>query len=664
MRGKFRVVFLFCLLAILSCARLRAQITSSTMYGQVTDATGAAVPGAQVSVSNTDTNLTRALETNSAGEYRIELLPVGSYRVEITKAGFKKVVLAGVVLQINVPARVDAMMQLWNVSKSITVTESVPLINTTSAEIGRTIENEEIKNLPLVNRNAYQLLELTPGVQNSTFNAGQPNPVITLGYPEQRTFINGGVDGGAGSVSYYLDGGINMTGLRNTGNILPNPDAIQEYRVETSNYDAEYGKMSSGVITVLTKSGTNKLHGSLFEYWRDSALNANFWNSKLPTAPLRRNQFGGTLGGPIIRDKTFFFVSYQGLRQLSSFFFNNAVVPTAAERAGDFTGVVTALPSQYTCGSATVICPSLLDPTAQKLLNPSGTSTGFPTIPVANVGTTGWQGTTASPYNPDEFIVKLDHNLTSNQRLSGSYFYTSGTNEVPPLNSTSGQPNGNIPWAVQQFNWRQQNLNISDTWTATPSLVNQVWLGYTRNFGGRLNLPATSLADLGSEFTIQGTPSLPNISISNLFTLSQAIAGPLAGTNFYSVRDVVSYSRGRHSISFGGEETLDKDIQQTLLNNYGVFGFSGTNIKDAVSAKTVAVPALANFVMGLPTSISQDAPVTGYTNSWSTGLFVQDNFRIFPRLTLNLGLRWDIQTPPTDPQNRGTSFEVGQQSIA
>jgi hypothetical protein len=664
MRGKFGVVFLFFLLAILSSARLRAQITSSTMYGQVTDATGAAVPGAEVSVSNTDTNLTRTLETNSAGEYRIELLPVGSYRVEITKAGFKKVVLAGVVLQINVPARVDAMMQLGNVSESITVTESVPLINTTSPEIGRTIENEEIKNLPLVNRNAYQLLELTPGVQNSTFNAGQPNPVITLGYPEQRTFINGGVDGGAGSVSYYLDGGINMTGLRNTGNILPNPDAIQEYRVETSNYDAEYGKMSSGVITVLTKSGTNKLHGSLFEYWRDSALNANFWNSTLPTPPLRRNQFGGTFGGPIIKDKTFFFVSYQGLRQLSSFFFNNAVVPTAAERAGDFTGVVTALPSQYTCGSATVICSSLLDPTAQKLLNPSGASTGFPTIPVSNVANNGWQGTAPSPFNTDEFMIKLDHNLTANQRLSGSYFYTTGENTVPPLNSTSGQPNGNIPWAIQSFNWTQHNLNLSDTWTLRPNLINQVWIGYTRNFGGRLNLPSTSLGDLGSEFTIQGPHSLPQITVTGFFTAASAIAGPLAGSNFYTVRDVASWSHGRHTITFGVDETLDKDIQQTLLNNYGVFGFNGTNIKDSVSGKTIAVPALANFVMGLPTSLSQDTPVTGYTNSWSTGLFVQDNFRIFPRLTLNLGLRWDIQTPPTDPFNRGTSFEAGVQSTA
>jgi hypothetical protein len=260
----------------------------------------------------------------------------------------------------------------------------------------------------------------------------------------------------------------------------------------------------------------------------------------------------------------------------------------------------------------------------------------------------------------------VDHSLTSNQRLSGSYFYTSGNNQVPPLNSSTGQPNGNVPWDVQQFTWRQQNVNLSDTWTARPNLANQFWLGYTRNIAGRLNLPGTSLGDLGSEFTVQGPHSLPQITVSGLIAFSgaSAIAGPVAGSNFYSVRDVVSYTRGRHSISFGGDETLDKDIQQTLLNNYGVFAFNSTNIKDAVSGKTVAVPGFANFVMGLPTSVSQDAPVTGYTNSWSTGLFIQDNFRIIPRLTLNLGVRWDIQTPPTDPLNRGTSFQVGEQSTA
>src|ERR1700686_223898 len=562
MREKFGVAFFFCLLAILSSGRLGAQITSSTMYGQVTDATGGAVAGAQVSVSNTDTNLTRTLETNSAGEYRIELLPVGNYKVEITKTGFKKVVLAGVVLQVNVPARVDAMMQLGNLSETITVTESVPLINTTSPEIGRTIENEEIKNFPLVNRNAYQLLELTPGVQNSTFNAGQPNPVITLGYPEQRTFINGGVDGGAGSVSYYLDGGINMTGLRNTGNILPNPDAIQEYRVETNNYNAEYGKMSSGVITVLTKSGTNAYHGQLFDYWRTDALNAAPWNSTVGTPPLRRQQFGGTFGGPIKKDKTFVFGSYQGLRQLSSTLFTGATLPTAAEAGGNMAGLLPAgasLPSQYTCGSPTVICSSLLDPVARKLL----TSSVFPNIPTGV--TSGFQAVAPSPYNTDEFLIKVDHNLTRKQRLSASYFYASGNNTVPPLNSTSGQPNGNIPWDVQLFSWRQQNVNLSDTWAVSPAFANQLWVGYTRNIAGRVNLPGASLGDLGSEFSIQGPHSLPQISVTGFFTAASAIAGPVAGSNFYNVRDVISYTHGRHSLSFGGDETLDKDIQQTLL---------------------------------------------------------------------------------------------------
>jgi hypothetical protein len=662
MRARSQVAIIFCWVALLFPLGLRAQVTTTMIYGRVTDSNGGTIANAQVSITDTGTNLSRTAQTNTEGEFRFEFLPVGNYKAEITAQGFKRFIRTDIVLDVNVPARIDAVLQLGDVSQTVTVTEGVSLVDTTSPEIGRTIENHEVSNLPLVNRNLYQLLTLTPGVQNSSFNPGQPNPVITLGYPEQRTFINGGVDGGAGSVSYYLDGGINMTGLRNTGNILPNPDAIQEFRVETNNYDAAYGKMSSGVITVLTRSGTNDFHGSLFEYWRDGILNANNWNSVLPTPPLRRNQFGGTIGGPIRKDKTFFFFSYQGLRQLSSLFFTGATVPTAAERTGDFTGVVKSLPSQYTCGSPTKVCPALLDPVAQKLLNSANAPAAFPTIPTANFGATGWQGNAISPYNTDDFLVKVDHDLTRNQRLRASYFETSGNNLVPPLNSTTALPNGNLPWDVQKFNWRQHNVNLSDTWSVNPNLINEAWFTYTRNFGGRLNLPATSLGDLGSAFTPQGPPSLPQISVTGFFTMASAIAGPVAGTNFYSVRDVATYNHGRHALSFGAEISLDKDLQQTLLNNYGVFGFNNTKIKDAKTGANDTVPALVNFEMGLATSASQDVPVTGYTNSWITGFFVRDNFRILPRLTLNLGLRWDIQTPPTDPENRGTSFELGQQS--
>lgn len=634
--------------------------------GTIRDKNTTAVPGVRVIVTNIDTNSSRSTTTNAEGEFRIDFLPVGNYEAAISFGGLNEVIQRDMRLELGAPIELDITLDTRVASSKITVTGDAPLVNTTSVEIGRTIENQEIVNMPLVNRNAYQLLELTPGVQSSSFNPGQPNPVITLGYPEQRTFINGGVDGGVGSVSYYLDGGINTTGLRNTGNILPNPDAIQEYRVDTNSYDAAYGKASSGVVTVITKSGGNGYHGDLFEYWRNDVLNANNWGSIQPKPPLRRDQFGGTFGGPIKKDKAFFFVSYQGLRQLSSFFFTGGTVPTAAERTGNLTGLVAALPSQYTCGSPTIVCASLLDPVAQKLLNPTNVATSFPTIPVANVGATGWQGTSSSLFNTDEVLIKLDWNITQEQHLSGSYFYTMGNNSVPPLGSATGLPIGNIPWDVQQFSWRQQDLNVSDTWMPTSALVNQAWLGYTRNFGGRVNLPDISLGDLGSEFTIEGPHSLPQISVQGplAFTAASAIAGPAAGTNFYSVRDVARYSHGRHTISFGGEEILEKDVQQTLLNNYGVFTFSNTNVTDAVTGAKIQVPGIALFLMGLPTAISQDAPVTGYTNSWSSGLFAQDNFRLFRNLTLTLGMRWDISTPPTDPENRGTSFRVGEQSIA
>lgn len=603
---------------------LEAQVTTTTLFGRVTDATGAPLVGARVTATNKDTNLTRAAQTGADGEYRMELLPVGNYSLEVSNAGFKKFVSNGIVLEVNVPARVDAPMEIGEVSQTVTVTGGAPLVNTTSAEVGRTVENAEVVNLPLVNRNVYQLLTLTPGVQYNSTQFGQPS--IVLGYPEQRTFINGGVDGGAGSVSYYLDGGINMTGLRNTGNILPNPDAIQEFRVETNNYDAEYGKMSSGVINVITKSGSNDFHGSLFEFTRNNDLNANFWGSKLPQPPGQRNQFGGTVGGPMIKDRTFFFFSYQGLRQLNNAFLTGATVPTTAEAQGIFPS---ALPSQYTCtGNPDQLCPALRDPVATRLINASGGATSFPTIPSPNVGASGWQGTARAPFNADDFLVKLDHNLTSDHLLGVSYFETSGNSSTPPLNSTTLQPSGNIPWDIQQYTWRQQDLNLSDTWTVSPKLVNQAWFTYTRNFGGRLNLPATSLGDLGSDFTIQGPNSLPQVTVTGFFTGASAIAGPVAGTNFYSVRDVATYNRGRHSIAFGVEESLDKDIQQTLLNNYGVFGFNSTKVTDAVSGSSLTVPALANFELGLPTSVSQDVPVTGYTNSWSTGLFAESGIAL------------------------------------
>jgi outer membrane receptor protein involved in Fe transport len=654
----------FAVLALLVAIPLLAvaQVTTATLVGTITDPGGAIMPGAQITARNIDTGLTRTVTSGEDGSYRIEFLPVGNYALEVTTSGFKKAYIGDIVLRINDTIRVDVPLTVGQVTETVTVTETPATINTSTAEIGTTIQSADIASLPLVERNVFTLLDLTPGVQsnnNGVSTASTGTSSFILGYPEQRTLINGGTDGGTGSVNYYLDGGINMTNLRNTGNILPNPDAIQEFRVQTNSYNAEYGRYASGIINVITKNGTNKFHGSVFEFVRNTVFNANDWGSQLARAPFHRNQFGATIGGPIKQDKAFFFFSYSGLRQRTSSFLSGARVPTALERAGNFTLSPTkptdpSTNAPFVCNGVThVICPNRIDPVARKIIDDY--------IPQSNVtlpnGNAGWQGNIPTPFNFNEYLGKMDYQYNAAHRLSVSYFNTGGT-------STTRAGSPNVPWSVQDSTWRQHSVNASDVWVISATKVNQMWLTFSRNFGGRINSPATSLTDLGSLFTIQGTPNLPQITVTGYFTLGQQIGGPVAGTNLYSVRDVFSWIKGNHSLKFGGEISLNKDIQETLLNNYGVFTFNaGSTARVAAPGVTAAAGnAYADFLIGIPSAVSQDAPVTGYTNSWYTAVFVQDDFRIRPRLTLNLGLRWDVQTPPTDPYDRVVNYVPGQKS--
>jgi hypothetical protein len=623
-----------------------AQMTTATIVGTITDRSGGALPGATVTARNLDTGFTRSVPAGQDGAYRLEFMPIGRYVVEVVLDGFKTASRSGIVLQVTDTARVDVSLEIGGFAESVTVEAAPPLVNTTTAEIGRTVEAASIVSLPLVDRNVYTLLDLTPGVQsnnNGVASASTGTSSLVLGFPEQRTLINGGVDGGTGSVNYYLDGGINMTGLRNTGNILPNPDAIQEFRIQTNSYNAEFGRFASGVIDVVTKSGTNQYHGSIFDFVRDGRWNAKDWGSALNTPPMDRKQYGGVIGGPLKQDRTFFFVSYSGWRQNTSTLLNTAVVPTALERTGDFSAsavkpVDPATGQLFACnGVVGVVCPNRLDPVAMKIINTY--------VPLANVPGNIWQGYVSSPYDSDELLVKVDHQVTGAHRFTGSYFTTAGTNTV-------AAGTGNLAWASQQADWRQHNINLSDTWVVSNSRINQAWVTYSRNLGGRLNLPQTSLGDLGSAFTIQGAPSLPQITVNGYFTLSNAIGGPTAGGDFYSARDVFSWTTGRHAFKFGGELSLNKTVQDTLLNNYGVFTFNNSVTKNA----------LADFLVGIPSAVTQDAPVTAYWRSWYTALFAQDDFRIHPRVTLNLGLRWDVQTPGTDRRNRVSTYVPGQPS--
>jgi Carboxypeptidase regulatory-like domain len=635
-----------------------AQTTTAVIVGTIADSSGSPVSGAGVTARNTETGLTRTVTTGADGNFRLEFLPVGNYVIDVTAtSGFKKASRTGIVLAVGDTSRVDITLEVGAVTEEVTITDAPPEVNTNSPELGRTVLTREIENLPLVERNVYALLDLTPGVQSnntgvSTASAGTNNNV--LGFPEQRTLINGGTDGGTGSVSYYLDGGTNMTNLRNTGNVAPNPEAIREFKVTTNSYNAEYGRFASGVINVITKSGTNKFTGSLYEYVRNDKFNANEYGSILSRAPYKRNQFGGSIGGRIIKDRTFFFGTYSGLRQRQSRFLSGATIPSAAFRNGDFSSLITtANPNPVrdpatgtTLATATpfagaIIPASRFDPVALRILQ---------SIPVSNAtnpnGSPGWQGNVPLPTNTDEFLVKVDHQLNEPQRLSFSYFTTSGNQTIFP-------GNGTLPWATQDFSWRQHNANLSHVWVIGQDKINQAWLTYTRNFGGRLNNPGKTLRDFGSTFSPQGLGSLPQITVNGFFTLSNAIGGPTAGTNLYSLRDVFSWNKGKHSLKIGGEITLNKDIQDTLLNNYGTAAFAANNATGN---------AFADFLLGIPSGFTQDAPVTALTNTIYTALFLQDDIRVKSNLSLNLGFRWEVQTPPTDPQNRFTNYVPGQKS--
>jgi hypothetical protein len=635
----------------LAITNLALAQTTATIFGTVSDASGATLANATITATNIETNVARKTTSASDGDYSLTFLPVGPYRVEVDASGFKKFEQTGVILEVNRNARVDAKLQLGNVSETVEVTADASQVETSRPALGFTIQNEDIENLPLVNRDVYSLLTLTPGVDTT----GQASD--SFGAPMQVTLLNGSPNSGIGSVNYTMDGGSNMSGLRNTGNVAPNPDAVQEFRAITNSYSAEYGRFAGGVVDMVTKSGTNRFHGSLFEFLRNDKLNANRWlpgQAILRKDPLHRNQFGGSIGGPIVKDRTFFFYSYGGLRNRTTVFANTATPFTALERTGDLSKTGGSAPKDPLAGGALfpnkIIPVSRFDKVSAKLLGctaPVSVSTTQPCIPLPNLPDGTYEAQVPHPTDGDDSTLKFDHTLTPKHMLSGSWFRASGTDLIPLL--------GNVPWVTRNFLYHQHNINAGDTWMISPTVVNQFHLEYLRNFGGRVNLPALSLGDLGSNFMIQGTPSLPQISVSGRVSLTSAIPGPVAGDNDYELRDNLHITHGKHALALGGQVSLDKMVHDTLLNNYGVMNFASNNPRGTGNVT-------ADFLLGLVSTGSQDSPSHKIDNGWYYGLFFQDDWRITNRLTLNLGVRYDLQMPITDPRDKFDTWVPGVQS--
>jgi hypothetical protein len=654
------------------------------------------VSTANVKATNVDTGYTRVAPTNSYGEYRIDYLPVGKYTVAVQAPGFERFVQENVTLNVDQTLTVPATLAVGVQSQTITITTAPPAVNTSDAVLGRTIEPDELVGLPLVNRNAYAELSLTPGVMANSMSpttnpAGTPN--MTVGLPSASVQVNGSLDSGNGTVAFYLDGGNNITGMRNYGNPAPNPAALEEFRVETNAFAAEYGQFSGAVVTVITKSGANQFHGELFEFNRNTDFNAFSWiptknpaTGALMKYPYHRNNFGGTFGGPIKHDKAFFFFEYAGLRQVQGAPVTGAYTPTAAERLGDFTadtfpvyfpqplGTTAAawrVPANQIhgtnsgpgCGTDKPNCipTALLDPTAANFLNVKNTIGVFVPLPTGATQASGgaqYIGEYTTPTDSDEYLGKYDENIGDRDHATATYFF------IKTASTPSG--GGNINWTGNQSAAAQTNVTLADVHTFSPSTANQTWLTFTRAMGGRTLIPVTgppnqTLASFQTTnstnpFRIDGPAGLPYINLgSGAFNTGNPNAGPVTGSDNYELRDVVSMTKGKHSLSLGGEFALDKTMFLANLNNYGDVTFS-------TSAPTSTGNVFSDFVTGQDSAFEQDSHYVTHLSTWHIAAFAQDNYRITPRFTANLGLRWDIDTPPVDAHNRTASFVPGQQS--
>ena len=668
-----------CVLMLPFVPAASAQLSTATLIGTVVDADGAAVPNANVTVTQTDTNFTRTFQTKGDGSYREEFLPVGPYKVVVNVPGFKSLERTGVVLSVLETAEVKLVVTAGGGSETVQVTADAPLVNLANSTLGNTVDNREIDNLPLINRDVTRLLQLVPGVQSV-------QTVNSLGFQELHVLVNGSPDSIVGQVSYYLDGGLNMTGLRNTGNQVPNPDAVNQFNVVTNNYSAQLGRYSSAVVSVITKNGTNKFHGSAFEFFRDRNFNAVTHNLTSKN-PYNQHRFGATVGGPIRHDKDFFFGSFGGFRFIQSGNYTGSL-PSNAQMLGDFSENLPAPGEQASCTSAptaaantaihflvchpTIFSPTTgaasttftpyagnrlpaVDPTAVNIIK--FLKANLPAQQAAQFGDTPYTYRTRSPLpeQNEEYLGKTDHQIGAKHRVTLSYFLLNYKVRIVPSTFTQ-------VWSYSNYANKQQNASISDVWTLSDRSVNQFWVNYTRQYGGRIAVPASTLADLGSDLGVVGTASRPNISVGGVegFTLGQSITGPKAGANVYGVRDILNTTRGRHSLYLGGEAGLEKDFQLTLLNNYGTFSFTTGNGTGAQRTTN----ATSDFMAGIPAGMGQDTPLYANASWYSFGAFAQDDWRIRPNLTLNLGVRYDFQQAPTDPQRMQTNFVAGQQSHA
>lgn len=665
-----------------------ASVTGS-ISGTVTDASGAVVPGVSVSALNTQTGITQTATTDARGFYAFPSLPVGHYQIDARQKGFKDYRQTGLVIDVNTELRVDASLQVGNTTQEVTVSSTAVHVETERTEMGEVITGSHMTAMPLNGRGYTDLMALQPGVvpvSTGEYNTSQPPAsgelnTGNLSVSGQREDANG----------FMVNGGNVEEGGSNSAAVIPNLDSIAEFRIQTNNFDAEYGNYSGGLVNVITKQGTNQFHGDLFEFLRNNAMDArNFYSynqtdpltgAEIPgsaRAELHRNQFGGTFGGPILHDKLFFFGDYQGTRQVEGQP-DLVLVPSAADRTGSLADVsssmtgsvsgpywasvlsselgypVTQGESYYATGCTkpsqcvfpnAIIPQSAISAPAQALLKG-----GY--IPPANVGpyfaTSAYKGS----LRDDKWSSRIDAN-TRLGMISGYYFFDDFRSVNPFLSS-------NLPGFAGAVPGRSQQFNLSDTKSLGGTRVNELRVNFTRYAfwtgepSGGLGPTLSSFGITGVNPVNPGAQGVPSVG-TNEFSLGVDPFYELQINNTYQVLDNFATVRGTHTLKFGGEFHSGEInlFDRGALN--GTWGFDGTETGSD----------FADFLLGAVCGgcYNQGEQIPQYTRTHYYGLYAQDSWRAKPNLTLNYGLRWEVSTPWTEIHNELETLVYGVQSVA
>jgi hypothetical protein len=647
-----------------------AQVNATgTLSGHVTDASGGAVLNAEVKITNQETGVTITQHTSGNGFYTAPLLPPGEYTVAVTASGFASALRKDLSLQIQQIVQQDFKLEVGSVQQEVTVQGGAPLLNTESTEVGNVITEEQTQQLPLNGRNFAQLGLLVPGTT--------PGPVGGIrqtkgGNETQRAGAEITTSGARGTYNLFMIDGLDDRDQSvGTLKVFPNLEDIAEFKVQVGDADAEFAT-GGAVVNVITRSGSNEIHGSAFEFLRNSDLDAReFFDAQKP--PFEQNQFGVAIGGPIQKNKTFFFADYQGLNAHSS---ATSIYsePTAAMRNGDFSAYPAVIydPGTYNAATNTRqafagnrISATSIDAIAKNI------DQIFPLPNLPGV-TNNLRVNSLQVQTQNEWDGRIDHQFSETDSMFGRYTY-GGADETYP-DALPVVKNGTInPLA---FLGSSQRLNhapstqatIQEIHSFTPTLVNQFALGYTRWY---LDVTPLDLGtNLSSQLGLQGSNTsylasgMASIGITSESGYSESSVPEIVPQNTYQVSDTLSYIHGAHSLKFGFS---------AVHNGFGFFQLSGSSGSLSYTGNYTNNPAhssgtgigFADFLLGLPSSSSKASLVGGvpYLSYTEYGGFAQDQWRASTRLTVTLGLRYDLFTPPVERYNRQSNFVPGPGTI-